>query len=122
MKPPEGYDYLAPVGYKAGENPTFPSKLYEAAEEILVVRPTLRPTVSPATTPTDGYIPPSGYDYSPPQGYSPDKNPTFPNKLYTAPKQTPKKKKKKKKKPDKLEEETEDDDDGEDGYKTEGDE
>ena len=48
MKPPQGYDYLAPVGYKAGENPTFPSKLYEAAEEILVVRPTLRPTVSPA--------------------------------------------------------------------------
>ena len=100
MKPPQGYDYLAPVGYKAGENPTFPSKLYEAAEEILVVRPTLRPTASPATTPTDGYIPPSGYDYSPPQGYSPDKNPTFPDKLYTAPKQKPKKKKKKKKKPD----------------------
>ena len=96
MKPPQGYDYLAPVGYKASENPTFPSKLYEAAEEILVVRPTLRPTPSPATTPTDGYIPPSGYDYSPPQGYSPDKNPTFPEKLYTAPQQKPKKKKKKK--------------------------
>ena len=98
VKPPLGYDYLAPVGYKAGENPTFPSKLYEAAEEILVVTPTVTPTTTPtpAHQVTEGYLPPSGYDYSPPKGYSPDKNPTFPEKLYTAPKLKSKKKKKQK--------------------------
>merc|ERR1711879_939774 len=55
METPAGYDYTPPKGYKAFENPTFPEKLYEAAEEILIVTP---------TTPklTKGYI-------APPQGY-----------------------------------------------------
>ena len=39
MKPPVGYDYKPPTGYKASENPTFPKTLYEAAEEILIVTP-----------------------------------------------------------------------------------
>ena len=79
METPAGYDYTPPKGYKAFENPTFPEKLYEAAEEILIVTP---------TTPklTKGYIaPPQGYDYSPPKGYKAEENPTFPQSSYNPP-------------------------------------
>ena len=34
----------------------------------------------------NGYLHPKGYDYSPPEGYTPDKNPTFPNESYLVPK------------------------------------
>ena len=80
-KPPTtGYKYDPPQGYLASENPTFPSKLYEAAEEILIVK-------TPSTVKSD----PS--DYLPPKGYNPDINPTFPQKHYKAPKKKVKGKK-----------------------------
>ena len=111
MKPPVGYDYKAPPGYKAAENPTFPKTLYEAAEEILVITPTsthipnqpgtyippkkLKPKDSYVTPeknhkPKDAYVPPDK-SYKPKDAYVPpekklnyDVNPTFPKSFYEA--------------------------------------
>ena len=69
IKPPVGYDYSPPEGYKASENPTFPKSLYEAAEEILIITPTTE----------SNYLPPSS-TYK-----NPDVNPTFPKKFYEEP-------------------------------------
>ena len=64
---PSGYDYRAPFGFSAENNPTFPKKdLYQPPKLV-------------------GNKAPEGYDYSTPEGYKASENPTFPKELYQEP-------------------------------------
>lgn len=94
--------------YSTEEKANTPSKLYQAAEEILVVTPGYKnpklkvgriqlyiETFGLQVKSVGHSPPPAGYDYKAPDGYSPAENPTFPDPLYKPPtkKKNPKKSK-----------------------------